>query len=105
MIYSLFQFVVENRRNLVTVESKMTDLHKQLKIREKELSASKLQVSNLMSQVSALETEHAQCNHDKATLRKELAANKEICNKLDIEKEKLNAEVSEYFDIRREVRF
>lgn len=42
--------------------------------------------------------------HERNAARKELDAIKELCNKLDIGNDKLNAEVNEYSEIKREVR-
>lgn len=85
------------------VEGKVADLQSHMIAREKELSSCKAKLSELTKQVKALETENADYQHEKAALKKELIATKELCDKLDNEKEKLNAEVNEYSAIRRDV--
>lgn len=93
----------DDRRNLVDVEGKVTDLHSQLISREKELAVSKAKLSEMSKQLATWEADHGQCGYEKIATKKELAALKELCDRLDYEKVKLNAEVTEYADVRREV--
>lgn len=81
----------------------MERLQNQLIDREKELNACKDKVCELTKEVNQLELDVERYKYERNTARKELEAIKELCSKLDIEKEKLNAEVLEYSEIRREV--
>lgn len=102
-LLALFLNCSITRRNLVDVESKVSDMRSQLIARDKELAATKAELKELSRHLSSLESEHSQCTHEKSAARKELIALKELCEKLDNEKDKLNAEVTEYADVRREV--
>lgn len=81
----------------------MTQLQVQLRAREKELDESNSRVCELTKQVNQLELDVERYKHERNTARKELEAVRELCNKLENETDKLNAEVNEYADIRREV--
>lgn len=53
--------------------------------------------------MNQLELDVQRYKHERDTARKELDGEKELCSKLDIEIEKLNAEVREYSEIRQDV--
>lgn len=82
----------------------MTQLTIQLSNREQELNESNSRVCELTKEVNRLELDIQRYKHERDSFRKELEGEKELCNKLDIEIEKLNAEVHEYSEIRQDVR-
>lgn len=88
---------------MVDVEGKVSSLQSQLLQRDKELKSCKSKIGEYMQQIKQWETEHGNCEQEKAATKNELAALKDLCDKLDVEKEKLNAEVAEYSGVRREV--
>lgn len=79
-------------------------MHIQMRNRELELNESNSRVCELTKEVNQLELEIQRYKHERDSTRKELEGEKELCNKLDIEIEKLNAEVNEYSEIRQDVR-
>lgn len=91
------------RRNLIELEAKLDQLQIQLSERERELNHSNNQICELTKKVHQLELENQLCRHERDTARKELQGEKDLCSKLDIEIEKLNAEVREYSEIRQDV--
>lgn len=86
------------------MESKLTQLTIQLSNREQELNESNSRVRDLTKEANRLELDIQRYKHERDSVRKELDGEKELCNKLDIEIEKLNAEVHEYSEIRQDVR-
>lgn len=75
----------------------------EIRRREQELNESNSRVCELTKQVNQLELDVQRYRHERDTVRKELDGEKDLCNKLDIEIEKLNAEVRQYSEIRQEV--
>lgn len=91
------------RRNLIELEQKLSQLQMQLGDRERELNASNAKICELTKRSNQLDLDVQRYKHERDTARKELEAEKELCTKLDIEIEKLHAEVHEYSEIRQEV--
>lgn len=91
------------RRTANELEGKLAELQAEISKREHDLNISNGKVCELTKQVNQLELDLEKCKHQRNSARKELDAVKELCNKLDIETDKLNAEVHEYSEIRREV--
>lgn len=81
----------------------MVQLQIQLSTREQELNASNSKVRDLTKEVNQLELDIQRYKHERDLARKELDGEKELCSKLDIEIEKLNAEIQEYSEIRQDV--
>lgn len=52
-----------------------------------------------------MEHQLEECQDEQRILKTDLTARKELCDKLDNEKDKLNAELNELNDIKRKVRF
>lgn len=86
------------------MESKNSQLQMEIRRREQELNESNSRVCELTKQVNQLELDVQRYRHERDTVRKELDGEKDLCSKLDIEIEKLNAEVRQYSEIRQEVR-
>lgn len=85
------------------MESKIAQLKAQLNSREEELNASNSRVCELTKEVNQLELDIQRYKHERDSVRKEVTGQRELCNKLDIEIEKLNAEIQEYSEIRHDV--
>lgn len=92
-----------NRRTVIELESKLSQLQIQLSNREQELNESNDRVCELTKKLNHFELEVQRYKHERDTARKELEGERELCSKLDIEIEKLNAEVREYSEIRQDV--
>lgn len=88
---------------MIELEEKLTQVQMQLCGRERELNESSERICELTKKVHKLELENQMFKHERDTIRKELEGEKNLCSKLDIEIEKLNAEVREYSDIRQDV--
>lgn len=91
------------RRTVVELEEKITQLQIHLNSREQELNASNSRICELTKEIHRSELDIQRYKHERDSIRKEIAGQKELCNKLDIEIEKLNAEIQEYSSIRHEV--
>lgn len=81
----------------------MAQLQVQLAEREREFNASNARICELTKQNNQLELDIQRYKHERDSARKELDGEKELCTKLDIEIEKLHAEVHEYAEIRQDV--
>lgn len=91
------------RRNLIELEDKLAQLQIQLADREREHNDSNARICELTKQNNQLELDVQRYKHERDAVRKELDGEKELCTKLDIEIEKLHAEVHEYSEIRQDV--
>lgn len=100
---NIFYFYFCNRRTVIELESRLCQLQIHIRTREQELNDSNSRVCELTKQVNQLELDVQRYKHERDTARKELDGEKELCSKLDIEIEKLNAEVREYSEIRQDV--
>lgn len=85
------------------MEDRLAQLQMQLADREREFNASNAKICELTKQNNQLELDVQRYKHERDTARKEFEAEKELCTKLDIEIEKLHAEVHEYAEIRQDV--
>lgn len=85
------------------MEEKLSQVQIQLSERERELNEANDRICELTKKVHKLDLENQMCEHERDTIRKELDGEKDLCGKLDIEIEKLNAEVREYSEIRQDV--
>lgn len=85
------------------LEGKLSQLQIQLNSREQELNKNYSKVCELTKDVNRLELNGQRYKHERDLACEELEREKELCNKLDNEIEKLNAEVQEYSEIRRDV--
>lgn len=88
---------------MIELEEKLAQLQIQLADREREFNASNAKICELTKRNHQLELDTQRYKHERDTARKEFEAEKELCTKLDIEIEKLHAEVHEYSEIRQDV--
>lgn len=77
----------------------------QLNVREQELNESNAKICELTKQNNQFELDIQRYKHDRDSIRKELEGEKQLCNKLDIEIQKLHAEVQEYSEVKQDVSF
>lgn len=91
--------VVAHRRCLLEAEAKCADLSEQLSMRDAEISNLESQFESMTKKIAALEGSEENC----AILKADAEAVKNLCNKLDFEKEKLTAELNECKEIRQKV--
>lgn len=63
-----------------------------------------MQIVTLTNQKNGLEKKLEIIQDDQRLLKIDLASRKELCDKLDIEKDKINAELNEINQIRKKVR-
>lgn len=82
---------------------KITQLQIQLNDREQELSESSMKICELTKRNHQLELDIERTKHERDLIHKESEGEKELCSKLEIEIEKLHAEVQEYSEIRQDV--
>lgn len=71
--------------------------------RESEIRCYDRQVLELSAQVAQNQAEMEHCRQIQATIQADLDANKELCSKLDAEKDKLKEELNECSLIRRQL--
>lgn len=79
---------------------------------KKELCCRNSLISELEDKIAALTAKNTCLEHkleesqdEQRILKTDLTARKELCDKLDIEKDKLNAELNELNDIKRKVTY
>lgn len=87
------------------METALASIQVQVSTYKTDLSDSNARISELTKQVHLQELEIEQYKHERNTARIELDAVKDLCNTIDIEADKLTAEVEEYSsDIREAFR-
>lgn len=84
-------------------ERELEHLQKILNERDNEIAAYNRQITELNSQLNDVERELKRRDDEIQLQRANSDAIKELCNKLDIEKEKLKEELNECSNIRRKV--
>ncbi|XP_031640982.1 centrosomal protein of 135 kDa [Contarinia nasturtii] len=93
----------ESKRTAIELEGKVAQLQIQLSARDDELNAANLRVCELTKKINQMELNIDRYKHDLDRAQKELDAERDLCTKLDIEIEKLNAEIHEYSEIRQDL--
>lgn len=99
----MFLRYVYCRRCLAAAEAKIGELHDQLVLREGEIRSYERQVTELSNQMAMHDEEIERCHQIQATIQADLDATKNLCSKLDHEKDKINAELNECSEIRRKL--
>lgn len=72
-------------------------------LREGEIRSYERQVAELSSQMAMNDEEIERCHQIQETIQADLDATKNLCSKLDHEKDKINAELNECSEIRRKL--
>lgn len=87
---------------MIDLESKLIEIQDEMNGQQKDLVEANDKICELTKQIHLQELETERYKHERNTARIELEAVKELCNKIDIETDKINVEVDEYSDIQRE---
>lgn len=82
----------------------MINLKKELCCRNTLISELEDKLATLTAKATCLEHKLEEALDEQHLLKTDLTARKELCDKLDIEKDKLNAELYELNDIKRKVK-
>lgn len=83
------------------MECEIAALKKELCNRSTAISELEDKIATLTAQITCLEHKLEESLDEQQLLRTDLSARKELCDKLDIEKDKLNAELYELNDVKR----
>lgn len=97
-IYSHLFFNI-NRRQIDDLQCEVHTLKDQLHCRQCTIDDLEMQLTSMRASMRCLERELDHARDQKI----ELDVRKELCDKLDVEKEKLNAELNELNEIRKKV--
>lgn len=62
-----------------------------------------MEICELTKKIHQMDLDIQRYKHERNLIHKELEGEKELCSKLDVEIEKLHAEVQEYSEIRQDV--
>lgn len=98
-----FRFYLNSRR-LSEADRELQQLQDILNERDNEIAANNRQVTELSNQLTDVERELKRSEEEFERQRANSDAIRELCSKLDIEKEKLKEELLECSNIRRKVR-
>ncbi|EDW41548.1 GM25511 [Drosophila sechellia] len=94
---------VEFRRQICELECEVHSLKEQLQHRQCELHDMEMQLTAARASVRCLERELANARDDIRVQKVDLEARKELCDKLDVERSKLNAELNDVNEIRKKL--
>lgn len=94
-------FINACRRQICELECEVRSLKDQLCCRQCKIDDLEMQLTAARASMRCLERELENAREQKI----ELDVRKELCDKLDIEKDKLNAELNELNEVRRKVSF
>lgn len=102
-LISFFRFYYLLSRRLSNAGRELQHLQEILNERDNEIAANNRQITELSNQIIDMERELKKRDEEVEHLQANSNAVKELCNKLDIEKEKLKEELNECSNIRRKV--
>ncbi|XP_065721027.2 centrosomal protein of 135 kDa isoform X1 [Drosophila suzukii] len=95
--------VIEFRQKICELECQVRSLKDQLHCRQCTLDEMDVQLTAAKASVRCLERELENARDDIRVQKVDLEARKELCDKLDVEKGKLNAELNEVNEIRKKL--
>uniref|UniRef100_A0A499FV14 Centrosomal protein of 135 kDa n=1 Tax=Anopheles farauti TaxID=69004 RepID=A0A499FV14_9DIPT len=93
----------EARKLLQDAEDRISSLEQLVNEREQNIRECERQLNELSAQLAATESELESVREEKHALAIDLEATKELCHKLDLQKDKLNAELEEHSNIREQL--
>jgi len=93
------------RRQICELECEVHSLKEQLQLRQCALHDMEVQLTAARASVRCLERELENARDDIRVQKVDLEARKELCDKLDVERSKLNAELNDVNEIRKKVSF
>lgn len=99
----LWEPYVSCRKLLQEAEGRINGLQERVGLREAEIKSYEEQINGLSSNIVSLEREMECLKEENGNLREDLEATKDLCNKLDLQKDKLNAELEEHSSIREQL--
>ncbi|KRK01930.1 centrosomal protein of 135 kDa isoform X1 [Drosophila yakuba] len=94
---------VEFRRQICELECEVRSLKDQLHCRQCALEDLEMQLTAARASVRCVERELEDARDEIRVQKVDLEARKELCDKLDVERSKLNAELNEVHDIRKKL--
>lgn len=94
---------VEFRRQICELECEVHSLKEQLQLRQCALHDMEVQLTAARASVRCLERELENARDDIRVQKVDLEARKELCDKLDVERSKLNAELNDVNEIRKKL--
>ncbi|EDS34865.1 conserved hypothetical protein [Culex quinquefasciatus] len=93
----------EAKKLLQEAEGRINGLQEQVGLRQSEIKTYERQINELSANIVALESEVDCLKEENQHLREDLEATKDLCNKLDLQKDKLNEELNEHSSIREQL--
>lgn len=84
-------------------EAKITDLQEHLEMRDAEISSLESQLESMSNEIATLQAKIEGSDENQGILKADADAVKDLCSKLDFEKDKLTAELNECMEIRQKV--
>ncbi|XP_058457113.1 putative leucine-rich repeat-containing protein DDB_G0290503 [Malaya genurostris] len=94
---------VEAKKLLQEAEDRISALQEQLELRQSEIRKCERQINELSASIVSLEEEIECVREENANIREDLHATKDLCSKLDVQKEKLQEELNEHSSIREQL--
>ncbi|XP_053670277.1 centrosomal protein of 135 kDa [Anopheles nili] len=93
----------EARKLLQEAEDRITTMEVLVNEREQNIRECERQISELSANLAGAQSELDSLREENRALALDLEATKELCNKLDLQKDKLNAELHEHSSIREQL--
>uniref|UniRef100_A0A1Q3G3E5 Putative myosin class ii heavy chain n=1 Tax=Culex tarsalis TaxID=7177 RepID=A0A1Q3G3E5_CULTA len=93
----------EAKKLLQEAEGRINGLQEQVGLRQSEIKTYEKQINELSANIVSLESEVDCLKEENQHLREDLEATKDLCNKLDLQKDKLNEELNEHSSIREQL--
>ncbi|KAL9702193.1 hypothetical protein quinque_005711 [Culex quinquefasciatus] len=93
----------EAKKLLQEAEGRINGLQEQVGLRQSEIKTYERQINELSANIVVLESEVDCLKEENQHLREDLEATKDLCNKLDLQKDKLNEELNEHSSIREQL--
>ncbi|XP_058173833.1 centrosomal protein of 135 kDa [Anopheles ziemanni] len=93
----------EAKKLLQEAEDRITSLEELVNMREHDIRECERQMNELSAKLAAAESEIESLRDENHALAMDLEATKELCSKLDLQKDRLNAELQEHSDIREQL--
>ncbi|XP_050097356.1 centrosomal protein of 135 kDa [Anopheles aquasalis] len=94
---------MEAKKLLQEAEDRISGLEELVTIREQDIRECERQINELSAQLAAAESELEALRDNNHALSLDLEATKELCSKLDLQKDKLSEELQEHSNIREQL--
>ncbi|XP_058833557.1 centrosomal protein of 135 kDa [Topomyia yanbarensis] len=93
----------EAKKLLQEAEDRVSRLQEQVELRQSEIRTYERQINDLSASIISLEEEIECIKEENANLRQDLEATKDLCSKLDLQKDRLKEELNEHSTIREQL--